>query len=292
MQMCETTDSIDWNKLWMNALTFSRSSYGSKSDANEIGCAKMWNSTDAAVKYDKTARLNNCASGMEKIGKMHLEPDFTVLDIGAGPGTLAIPLARRVKKVTAIEPALGMLECLKEHIREECIENIVCINKKWEDVALDDIEKHDVVIASFSLGMLDLQDALKKMNYFANQYVYIFWNIGKSDWVTYYEKIWSKVYNTSYVAAPGANYVYNILYGMGIYANIEVGVLAFRPEYSNLDEAVAVFKAFVHAVTPEQENALKKCLPGILVQKKNGAYTLPDDGRYPYALIWWNKRWS
>lgn len=289
--MCENANSINWNKLWMNALTSSKSSYGLKSDEDEIGCAKIWNSADSAAKYDQTARLNNCASAVEKISKMHIEPDYTVLDIGAGPGTLAIPLARRVKKVTAIEPGLGMLECLKDHIRKECIENIVCVNKKWEDVSLDDTEKHDVVIASFSLEMSDLQDALRKMNDFAKQHVYIFWNIGKSDWVTYYEKIWPKVHNRSYIPGPGTNYVYNILYEMGIYANIQVGVLAFRPEYSSLDEAVAVFKAFVHAETQEQENALKKCLPGILVQKKNGAFTLPDNGKYPYALIWWNKRW-
>ena len=37
-----------------------------------------------------------------------ITPDFEVLDIGAGPGTLAIPFAERVRKATAVEPSKGL----------------------------------------------------------------------------------------------------------------------------------------------------------------------------------------
>ncbi|MFI7699005.1 class I SAM-dependent methyltransferase [Nonomuraea sp. NPDC049480] len=36
-------------------------------------------------------------------------PDSSVLDLGCGPGTVAIPLARRVREVTAVDPDEGML---------------------------------------------------------------------------------------------------------------------------------------------------------------------------------------
>lgn len=119
----------------------------------------------------------------------------------------------------------------------------------------------------------------------------IFWHIDKSDWWAYYEKLWPKVHNKPYVPGPGANYVYNILYGMGIYANVEIGSPPpWGAVYPTFDDAVAQFKAYVGAVTPEQESALRKHLPEILVRKDNGAYTLPDDGKLPYAMIWWDKK--
>ena len=66
---------------------------------------------------------------------------------GAGTGRLAIPMAGRVKKVTAIEPSKGTLECLKKDVERERVENIVYVNKRWEDVELGiDVEPHDVVI--------------------------------------------------------------------------------------------------------------------------------------------------
>lgn len=287
--MSRTVDSIDWNKLWMDALSAWTNSPELEPGRGGMGCSNMWNKADAAFQYDQTARLNNCASAKEKIGKMAIKPNYTVLDIGAGPGTLAIPLSGKVKKITAIEPAPGMIECLKTHISKEGIENIVCINKKWEDVSTDDISRHDVVIASFSLYMRDLREALLKMDSFASRHVYIFWNVGRSDWVKYYQKLWPEVHGTDYVPAPEVNYVYNILYNMGIYANVKVGTLFFGTEYQTLDEAVAVFKAFVHAETSEQELTLRRCLPNLLIQKENGFFSLPDGGKYPYAMIWWDK---
>ncbi len=38
-----------------------------------------------------------------------------MLDIGAGPGTLAIPLSPLVKEITAVEPGAGMVEILRKH---------------------------------------------------------------------------------------------------------------------------------------------------------------------------------
>jgi 16S rRNA A1518/A1519 N6-dimethyltransferase RsmA/KsgA/DIM1 with predicted DNA glycosylase/AP lyase activity len=48
-----------------------------------------------------------------------------VPDIGAGPGTLAIPLAPRVKEITAVEPGAGMVSILQERAaREDMAEEI------------------------------------------------------------------------------------------------------------------------------------------------------------------------
>ena len=54
----------------------------------------------------------------------------------AGPGTLAIPFARRVASVTAVEPAEGMVSVLKEKMVEEGVSDIDVVQKRWEDVSV------------------------------------------------------------------------------------------------------------------------------------------------------------
>lgn len=97
--------------------------------------------------YSESIKRNNHAERI--IAKLDIDPECTVLDIGSGPGTLAIPLAKMVQHVTAIDPSSGMLACLKENAVSKGLKNITCINKKWEDVTIGtDIVEHDTVLAS------------------------------------------------------------------------------------------------------------------------------------------------
>ena len=73
----------------------------------------VWESRESAQ-----ALWNMCRQERSRIDKTILETDITeeshVLDIGAGPGTLAIPFAQKVAHVTAVEPAEGMCSVMRE----------------------------------------------------------------------------------------------------------------------------------------------------------------------------------
>ena len=111
------------------------------------------------------------------IAALDITPDSRVLDIGAGPGTLALPLAPHVREVTAVEPGAGMVAILNEHAEKEGITNIACVQKLWEDVdiARDLKAPYDVVIASLSLTMYDIREALAKMDAASSGSVHLFW---------------------------------------------------------------------------------------------------------------------
>jgi CTP:molybdopterin cytidylyltransferase MocA/SAM-dependent methyltransferase len=68
----------------------------------------------------------------------HVRPGDTWLDIGAGAGRYALPLARVVQEVFALDPSAAMLEALRESSGEHGISNVVPINARWPDVLEQD----------------------------------------------------------------------------------------------------------------------------------------------------------
>ena len=61
-------------------------------------------------------------------------PGDTWLDIGAGAGRYALPLARGVRRVVALDPSPSMLDALREAMAEHAIDNIEVVEARWPDV--------------------------------------------------------------------------------------------------------------------------------------------------------------
>ena len=68
-------------------------------------------------------------------------PGETWLDIGAGAGRFALPLARVAGEVVAIEPSVAMLDALREEMSSHGIANVRPIEARWP---MDDPPKGDV----------------------------------------------------------------------------------------------------------------------------------------------------
>ncbi len=59
------------------------------------------------------------------------EPDDTWLDVGAGAGRYALPLARRVREVIALDPSVAMLGALADAAVAHGISNVRTIQGRW-----------------------------------------------------------------------------------------------------------------------------------------------------------------
>ena len=226
-----------------------------------------------------------------QVASLRLDPDYTVLDVGAGTGRLSVPIAKIVKQVTAVDQSGGMLSYLEENMAEEGLSNYKAIQKRWEDVELGvDIEPHDMVIASNSLGMFDLQEALAKMDAAAKKRVYLFISAGRRFFDDQEEEFWERVYDRPPRRHGGfrSDYMllYNILHDMGIYANVEIKDSEHVQHYGSLDEAVEQWKAR-REIPEENEPLLREYLSKNLERENGDGLTFRR--RTKSAMIWWPK---
>jgi hypothetical protein len=63
------------------------------------------------------------------------QPDDVWLDIGAGGGRYALPLALQMREVIALDPSEGMLRVLQEGMAEHGIQNIRVVAGRWPEMA-------------------------------------------------------------------------------------------------------------------------------------------------------------
>jgi SAM-dependent methyltransferase len=106
--------------------------------------------------YAPVAR--NFAADPRRRGEPSLEalralvrPDDVLLDVGAGGGRYALPLALVVREVVALDPSAGMLEVLRRTAAEHGVGNVRVVQARWPvadpptaDVALIAHVGHDV----------------------------------------------------------------------------------------------------------------------------------------------------
>ncbi len=238
--------------------------------------------------WDKRAALYNehipQTSQLTKLqlSAINLLPDYTVLDIGAGKGRITVPVAKRVKQVTAVDPSEKMLAILKAYAEKESVSNISCVNLPWE--ALDvgcSILPHDVVIASMSLFMVDLEKELKKMDAAARKSVYLFMSASK--WMD--DEMQNAIYGAPIYAGSDHLYIFNMLYDLGILANVKVWDYDAKQSYANLNDAVSNFMEHYNLL-PKKEGALRGHLQRILVEDEHRLWL---KRKRKVAMIWWRK---
>ncbi len=266
---------VDWNEVWRNTQI---EKHGFLRDT------KFWDKR--APEFTRHATAGDYIGQFLRI--MKPEPDWSVLDIGCAAGTLAVPLAPAVKSVTALDPSPVMLSLLEERCRDKDIGNIRAVRGRWQD-DWDElgIGVHDVAIASRSLMVDDLHQAVLKLQSKARLRVYVTALVEDGP---YDRRI---VEAAGRKCSLGADYtvVYNLLRQMGIYANINITVTPNDDSYGSLEEALDSMRWMIYEMTPEEEENIRNYLRGCLVPE-DGRLKLPYSRIERWAVIWWNSNWK
>jgi FkbM family methyltransferase len=217
-----------------------------------------------------------------------LTQDATVLDVGAGVGRYAFPIAERVRHVTAVEPSERMLSYLRRDAAESGVGNITTVGGSWEDV---EVESADVVVCSHVVyGVRDIAGFMRKLDGHARRAVYVAIRVTQFD--EYVRPLWERVWGEPRKPEPGLIELYNLLYAMGIPANVRLipfGGFGGTRRFSSTEEAEEV--AHVQLFLPEDMR------PHPVVTEYVGRHLRPaGDGTLTWdfppmraAVVWWER---
>jgi SAM-dependent methyltransferase len=270
----------DWNAIWKKRQELHEASKIADDPSHD------WNKKENAERYDKNAKNEYDDRVKTTIAALDITPDSRVLDIGSGPGTLAIPLAPLVREITAVEPGAGMMEVLRKHANQNGLRNITCVQKLWEDtdISRDLRAPYDIVIASLSLTMEDIREALRKMDAVSCGSVHLFWFADMPFWERMYADLWEPLHKTPYYAGPKADCLFGVLCQMGIYPDVTMLPLPKEYRFGNRDELLGFFRKRFGAGTPEQEQVVAEYLAPLI--RKQGVEVVVSGNSIVAHIRW------
>ena len=171
-----------------------------------------WN----AKAKDMDSRIHQSIYNEEFLSRVDTKGCGSLLDVGCGPGNLALRFAKKLEKVYAMDYSEEMLRCVNENAASKKINNIETIQASWED-DWNRLPSVDIVVASRSMEVADMEGALKKLSNKAKQKVYLTYKVGGSFVDTeILEAMGRRIH-----PKPDYIYIVNILYKMGINPKID-----------------------------------------------------------------------
>ncbi|WP_332450282.1 class I SAM-dependent methyltransferase [Methanoculleus sp.] len=274
--------TIDYARLWdeQHARSFAQK----EKLGEERG--KFWSNPDVVDRFVRNVISGDRSRIESQIAGMQIPPDSSVLDIGAGPGTLAVPLALAGCRVTVVEPSAPMGAAMENYRRQVNAPPIREIRGCWEDVSPEEAGVHDIVIASRSLVMGDIRTSLLKMDAAAEHAVHLYWFFSSPSASGGNDELWPALHGEPYYSEANAGLLWNVLCQLGIYANVQVETRDRSKRYSRLEDMKEDYYAHLSVTEDWQREIVDEYLLERAV-REGSEYVLPGCSRT--AHIWWEK---
>lgn len=145
-----TIDDVDFGRLYREHFAAS----GSREKPPEA-----WDARAA----DLSRELSGSPYVDELLRLVDLTGCRTLLDVGCGPGAVALALAPRLEHVWGLDYSRGMLDAMMGHAAARGLGNVEPILRSWED-DWSDVPACDLVVASRSTLVRDMEDALARLD--------------------------------------------------------------------------------------------------------------------------------
>jgi len=209
-----------------------------------------------------------------------------VLDIGAGTGSLAIPLARRGARVTAVDFSAGMLKQLEERAAREGVSIARTIHASWDEIDLDAEGlrgQFNLVIASMTPAVRRpvtfslMQEAAKELCYYKG------WV--NREWDPAFYELYRLLFDEEFpVNSHGLSFPLVDLYLKGYRPTIRIEQEEWRSE-ETVDDMVERVSGFFSS-TKDIDEAMKDRMREYLRERARGGKYLSKTVATTGMMIW------
>ena len=256
---------------------------GAKGRRAGVPGADFWTEQTVAWYARALARSDYARRVLEVLGP-DLERCRDALDVGAGCGALALPLARRLGAVTALEPAPAMAAALRAAAARERLDHIEVVQAAWGEVR---VRPHDLVLCAHVGGLMRHDSPfLREVGVVARRLVCLVRDVEAAP---HGDKFF---FSELYPALLGRPYEHRCeddetlagLERLGI--RPEVTVIAYRSDqpFTSLDEACDFFMTYLGVEGPAPRAYLQRFLAARL-ERRAGEWIAPF--RKSAAVITW-----
>ena len=206
----------------------------------------------------------------------------SALDVGAGCGALALPLAERIPRVTALEPGPAMAAALLEEAGKRGLRSLTLIEAAWGETA---VPPHDLVLCAH-VGELTRPEApfLRDAARWARRWVVIVRDREAESDKFFFQELYPALLDRPYQGGCDYRDMLGGLAAAGIHP--EVAAVDYRSDqpFTDLDEACDFYEAYLGVSGPEARGFLRSFLAARLVRESAG-WVAPYSKQA--AVLWW-----
>ncbi len=153
---------------------------------------------------------------LELLGR-RVERRHSLIDVGAGAGRMALPLALRCRWVTAVEPSPSMGRALLEEASRHGVSNVSLVPERWEEAV---VEPADLVLCCHVIYTVREIDAfIRKLEAHARERAWVVMFRDPPQHGIY--GLWARVHGEERLPLPGFSHLEEVLGEMGISARTE-----------------------------------------------------------------------
>jgi SAM-dependent methyltransferase len=212
-----------------------------------------------------------------------ITPADTVLDVGAGGGRLAVPLADYCTHATAVEPSEAMREQLAATAEAWDVTNVSVVASTWEDAV---VEQHDLVVCAHVVYTVTaIESFIRKLTEHARSKVALI-SFERPATATYHP-LWTHVHGVERIALPSLPQIEGLLAEMSIdYAKTPLKEWISRP-FKSRQQALAECQTRLFVAPGSKKAALlEEVLEESLVEVQGGFRLKWAEPHRPLIVSW------